>query len=71
MSLSKPVIPRFTIMFWTPYSSLPSIHTASTESELAQQIKELLEDGNVTAIATYTFLNARQRAVQFQPLPST
>jgi len=71
MSQSKPVIPRFTIMFWTVHSSLPNTETASTENELAQQLKELREDGDVTAIATYSFLNAQQRAVRFQPLSST
>ena len=71
MSQSKPVIPRFTIMFWTVHSSLPNIQMASTENELAQQLKELREDGDVTAIATYSFFNAQQRTVRFQPLSST
>lgn len=71
MSQSKPVIPRFTIMFWTVHSSLPSTQTASTANELAQQLKELREDGDVTAIATYSFFNAQQRTVRFQPLSST
>ena len=71
MSQSKPVIPRFTIMFWTVHSSLPNAQTASTGNELAQQLKELREDGDVTAIATYSFFNAQQRTVRFQPLSST
>ena len=71
MSQSKPVIPRFIIMFWTVRSSLPNTQTASTENELAQQLKELREDGDVTAIATYSFFNAQQRTVRFQPLSST
>ena len=71
MSQSKPVIPRFTIMVWTVHSSLPNTQTASTENELAQQLKELREDGDVTAIATYSFFNAQQRTVHFQPLSST
>lgn len=71
MSQSKPVIPRFIIMVWTVHSSLPNTQTASTENELAQQLKELREDGDVTAIATYSFFNAQQRTVHFQPLSST
>ncbi len=71
MSQSKPVIPRFIIMVWTVHSSLPNTQTASTENELAQQLKELREDGDVTAIATYSFFNAQQRTVRFQPLSST
>ena len=71
MSQSKPVIPRFTIMFWTIHSSLPNTQPVSTEDELAQQLKELREDGDVTAIATYSFSNAQQRTVRFQPLSST
>jgi hypothetical protein len=71
MSQSKPVIPRFTIMFWTVHSSLPNTQMAGTENELAQQLKELREDGDVTAIATYSFFNAQQRTVRFQPLSST
>ena len=71
MSQSKPVIPRFIVMVWTVHSSLPNTQTASTENELAQQLKELREDGDVTAIATYSFFNAQQRTVYFQPLSST
>ena len=71
MSQSKPVIPRFIIMVWTVHSSLPNTQTASTENELAQQLKELREDGDVTAIATYSFFNAQQRTAHFQPLSST
>ena len=71
MSQSKPVIPRFIIMVWTVHSSLPNTQTAGTENELAQQLKELREDGDVTAIATYSFFNAQQRTVRFQPLSST
>ena len=71
MSQSKPVIPRFTIMFWTVHSFLPNTKTASTEDELAKQLKELREDGDVTAIATYSFSNAQQRTVQFTPLSTT
>ena len=71
MSQSKPVIPRFIIMVWTVHSSLPNTQTASTENELAQQLKELREDGDVTAIATYSFFNAQQRTIRFQPLSST
>ncbi len=68
---SKPVIPRFIIMVGTVHSSLPNTQTASTENELAQQLKELREGGDVTAIATYSFFNAQQRTVRFQPLSST
>ena len=71
MSQSKPAIPRFTIMFWTIHSSLPNTQPVSTENELAQQLKELREDGDVTAIATYSFFNAQQRTVQFTPLSPT
>ena len=71
MSQSKPVIPRFAIMFWTVHSSLPNTQTVSTENELAQQLKELREDDDVAAIATYSFFNAQQRTVRFQPLSST
>ena len=71
MSQSKPTVPRFIVLFWTVYSSLPNTQTASTENELAQQLKELREDGDVTAIATYSFFNAQQRTVRFQPLSST
>ena len=71
MSQSKPVIPRFTIMFWTIHSSLPNTQTASTENELAQQLKELREDDDVAAIATYSLSNAQQRTARFQPFPST
>ena len=65
------MIPRFTTMFWTIHASLPNTQTASTENELAQQLKELREDGDVTAIATYSFFNAQQRTVRFQPLSPT
>ena len=71
MSQSKPVIPRFTIVFWTVHSSLPNTQTVNTENELAQQLKELREDGDVTAIATYSFFNAQQRVIQFTPLSPT
>ena len=71
MSQSKPVTPRFIIMVWTVHSSLPNTQTASTEDELAKQLKELREDGDVTAIATYSFFNAQQRTVRFQPFSST
>ena len=71
MSEPKPTVPRFTILFWYVDSSLPNVQTASTENELAQQLKELREDGDVTAIATYSFFNAQQRTVRFQPLSST
>ena len=67
----KPTIPRFTILFWTVHSSLPNTQPVGTEDELAQQLKELREDGDVTAIATYSFFNAQQRTVRFQPLSST
>ena len=68
MSQSKPTAPRFVILFWTIHSSLPNTQPVSTEDELAQQLKELREDGDVTAIATYSFFNAQQRTVRFQPL---
>ena len=71
MSQSKPAAPRFVILFWTIHSSLPNTQTVNTENELAQQLKELREDGDVTAIATYSFFNAQQRTVRFQPLSST
>ena len=71
MPQSKLVIPRFMIVFWTVHSSLPNTQTASTENELAQQLKELREDNDVTVIATYSFFNAQQRAVRFQPFSST
>ena len=71
MSKPKPTIPRFTIVFWTVHSSLPNTQMAGTENELAQQLKALREDGDVTAIATYSFFNAQQRIVQFTPLSST
>ena len=71
MSQSKPVIPRFTILFWTIHSSLPNTQHVGTEDELAQQLKGLRDDGDVTAIATYSFSNAQQRVVQFTPLSST
>ena len=71
MSQPKPAAPRFVILFWTIHSSLPNTQTASTENELAQQLKELREDGDVTAIATYSFFNAQQRTVRFQPFSST
>ena len=71
MSQSKPTAPRFVILFWTIYSSLPNTQPVSTEDELAKQLKELREDGDVTAIATYSFFNAQQRTVRFQPFSST
>ena len=71
MPQSKPIIPRFVIVFWAAHSSLPNTKTANTENELAQQLKELQGDGDVTAIATYSFSNAQQRTVCFQPLFST
>lgn len=71
MSQSKPTAPRFAIPFWTIHSSLPNTQPVSTEDELAKQLKELREDGDVTAIATYSFSNAQQRTVRFQPLSST
>lgn len=71
MSQSKPTAPRFVILFWTIHSSLPSTQPVSTEDELAKQLKELREDGDVTAIATYSFFNAQQRTVRFQPFSST
>ena len=64
-------IPRFVILFETTRSSVISTQLVDTEDELAQQLKELREDGDVTAIATYSFFNAQQRTVRFQPLPST
>ena len=67
----KPAAPRFVILFWTIHSSLPNTQPVGTEDELAQQLKELREDGDVTAIATYSFSNAQQRTVRFQPFSST
>ena len=64
-------IPRFVILFETTRSSVISTQLVNTEDELAQQLKELREDGDVTAIATYSFFNAQQRTVRFQPLSST
>ena len=64
-------IPRFVILFETTRSSVISTQLVDTEDELAQQLKELREDGDVTAIATYSFFNAQQRTVRFQPLSST
>lgn len=63
MSQSKPAAPRFVILFWTIHSSLPNTQPVSTE--------ELREDGDVTAIATYSFSNAQQRTVRFQPFSPT
>lgn len=71
MSQSKPTVPRFVILFWTIHSSLPNTQHADTEDELAQQLKELRNDGDVIAIATYSFFNARRRTVRFQPFSST
>ena len=71
MSQSKPVIPRFTIMFWTIHSSLPNTQPVSTENELAQQLKELRDDRDVTAIATDSFFNAQHRTIHTQPLTPT
>ena len=71
MSQSKPTAPRFVILFWTIRSSLPNTQLVGTENELAKQLKELREDGDVTAIATYSFSNAQQRTVRFQPFSST
>lgn len=71
MSQSKPVIPRFTIVFWTADSHLSFVRTVNTEDELSQQLKKLQEENNVVAFATYAFLNAQQRVVQFTPLSST
>ena len=64
-------IPLFVILFETTRSSVISTQLVDTEDELAQQLKELREDGDVTAIATYSFFNAQQRTVRFQPLSST
>jgi hypothetical protein len=61
-------IPRFVILFWTTRSSVASTQLVSTENELAQQLKKLQENGEVTAIAVYSFFNAQQRVVHFQPL---
>ncbi len=71
MSQSKPAAPRFVILFWTINSSLPNTQLVGTEVELTQQLKELRENGDVTAIATYSFLNAQQRTVRFQSFSST
>ena len=71
MSQSKPTVPRFVILFWTIHSSLPHTQHVDTEDELTQQLKELRDDGDVTAIATYSFFNAQQRTVRFQPFSST
>ncbi len=71
MSERKPTIPRFTILFWTVDSPLSYLQTVDTEDELSQQIKKLQKDSNVVAIATYTFLNARQRTIRFKPLSPT
>ena len=71
MSQSKPTAPRFVILFWTIHSSLPNTQPVSTEDELAKQLQELRDDGDVTAIATYSFFNAQQRTVRFQPFSST
>lgn len=67
MSQSKPTTPRFVILFWTIHSSLSNTQLVSTEDELAKQLQELREDDDVTAIATYSFSNAQQRTVRFQP----
>ena len=71
MSQSKPTAPRFVILFWTIHSSLPNTQPVSTEDELAKQLKELREDGEVTTIVVYSFFNAQQRTVRFQPFSST
>ena len=71
MSLPKPTIPRFTILFWYVDSSIPNVQTVNTEDELSQQLKELQGDSNVVAIATYSFFNAQQRVVRFTPLSPT
>ena len=70
MSEPKPTIPRFTILFWTVYP-YPSVQTVNTEDELSQQLKELQANKEVVAFATYAFLNAQQRVVQFTPLSPT
>ena len=71
MSQSKPTVPRFVILFWTIHSSLPNTQHVGTEDELAKQLKELREDGDVIAIATYSVSNAQQRTVRFEPFSST
>lgn len=71
MSQSKPTAPRFVILFWTIHSSSPNTQPVRTEYELAKQLKELREDGAVTAFATYSFSNAQRRTVRFQPFSST
>ena len=70
MSQSKPVIPRFTILFWT-VDSCPSVQTVNTEDELLHQLKKMQQNNDVVAIATYAFFNAQQRVVQFTPLSPT
>ena len=70
MSKPEPTIPRFTILFWT-VDSHPSVRTVYTEDELAQQLKKLQQNNDVVAFATYAFLNAQQRVVQFTPLSPT
>ena len=71
MSEPKPTIPRFTIVFWTDDATSSFVQTVNTEDELAQQLQKLQRDNNVVAIATYAFLNAQQRTVQFTPLSPT
>ena len=71
MSEPKPTIPRFTIVFWTADSHLYFVQTINTEDELAQQLQKLQRDSNVVAIASYGFLNAQQRVIQFTPLSPT
>jgi hypothetical protein len=61
-----PKIPRFVILFWTIHSPTPNTEYVGTEDGLAQQLKELRESNDVTAIAVYSFFNAQQRTVRFQ-----
>ena len=71
MSQSKPVIPRFTIVYWTDDSTSSFVRTVNTEDDLLQQLKELQQNNDVVAIASYGFLNAQRRTVQFTPLSPT
>jgi hypothetical protein len=62
-----PKIPRFVVLYWTTHSPTPATELAGTEDELAKQLKELQEDGDIDMIVVYSFFNAQQRVVHFKP----
>ena len=68
MSQSKPVIPRFMVLYWTKHSPESNVESVGDEGALASLLKQLREDNEVTEFATYSFSSAQQREVSFRQI---